>query len=115
MEADVRAQIDPATEQRAAGLTSLSRALSSAATGKPDANKDGDPKQAQEDLDELGEQLDQMTPAQHADLARQLAEQQATASGTTGRRRRPSMTPLRASLRAIRRARSPRWTGWARP
>ena len=39
VEAEVRAQIDPANEQRAASMTSLSRALSSAATGKPDANK----------------------------------------------------------------------------
>ena len=43
MEAEVRAQTDPANEQRAASLTSLSRSLSRAATGKPDANKDGDP------------------------------------------------------------------------
>ena len=84
VEADVRAQIDPATEQRAASLTSLSRALSRAATGKPDANKDGDPKQTQEDLDRLGEQLDEMTPEERANLARQLAEQQAAASGTNG-------------------------------
>ena len=43
IETDVRAQVDPANEQRAASLTSLSRSLSSAATGKPDANRDGDP------------------------------------------------------------------------
>ncbi len=84
VEAAVRAQIDPATEQRAAAMTSLSRALSRAATGKPDANKDGDPKQTQEDLDKLGEQLDEMTPEERATLARQLAEQQAAASGTNG-------------------------------
>ena len=43
IETDVRAQVDPANEQRAASLTALSRALSSAATGKPEANPDGDP------------------------------------------------------------------------
>ena len=43
IENDVRAQVDPANEQRAASLTALSRSLSSAATGKPEANRDGDP------------------------------------------------------------------------
>ena len=52
----LRAQIDPANEQRAASLTSLSRALSSAATGKPDANRDGDPEKARDDLKDLGGQ-----------------------------------------------------------
>ena len=84
IEADVRAQTDPANEQRAASLTSLSRALSSAATGKPDANKDGDPKKTQEDLEDLGDKLDDMTNAEKADLARQLAEMQATASQASG-------------------------------
>ena len=51
IEDQVRAQIDPANEQRAASLASLSRALSRAATGKPDANRDGDPEETREDLD----------------------------------------------------------------
>jgi hypothetical protein len=80
----MRAQADPANEQRAASLTSLSRALSSAATGKPDANRDGDPEQAREDIADLGQQLDQLTPAEQRDLARQLAELEATASQADG-------------------------------
>ena len=84
MEAEVRAQTDPATEQRAASLTSLSRSLSRASTGKPDANKDGDPEEAQQDLEDLGDKLDDMTDAEKAALARELAELQATASQASG-------------------------------
>ena len=65
-------------------LTSLSRALSSAATGKPDANKDGDPEKARDDLKDLGDKLDELTPEQQKDLARQLAEMEATASQADG-------------------------------
>src|SRR6185503_12368059 len=43
VENDVRARIDPATEQRASAMTSLARSLSRAATGDQDANRDGDP------------------------------------------------------------------------
>jgi septal ring factor EnvC (AmiA/AmiB activator) len=63
IEDNVRAQIDPANEQRAASLASLSRALSRAATGSPEANKDGDPDETKEDLADLGEKLDELTPA----------------------------------------------------
>ena len=56
VESDVRSRVDPATEQRAAALASLSRALSRSATGQQNANPDGDPKQTQEDLDKLGRQ-----------------------------------------------------------
>ena len=84
IESDVRAQIDPANEQRAASLTSLSRALSSAATGKPDANREGDPEKARDDLKDLAEGLDDLTPEQQKDLARQLAEMEATASQADG-------------------------------
>ena len=84
IESDVRARIDPATEQRAASLTSLSRSLSRAATGKPDANRDGDPEQTAEDLERLSEELDDKTEQELAELARQLAEQEANASGASG-------------------------------
>ena len=84
IENDVRAQIDPANEQRASSLTSLSRALSSAATGKPEANRNGDPDKARDDLKGLGDRLDQLTPEQQRDLARQLAELGATASQADG-------------------------------
>jgi len=39
VEGELRAQIDPSTEQRAAALASLSRGLSNAAAGRPDANR----------------------------------------------------------------------------
>ena len=84
VETDLRAQIDPANEQRAASLTALSRSLSSAATGKPEANRDGDPAKAREDLKDLGDELDGMTPEQRRDLARQLAQLEATASQADG-------------------------------
>ncbi|HEY6058749.1 MAG TPA: hypothetical protein VIV06_12005, partial [Candidatus Limnocylindrales bacterium] len=40
VEASVRSQLDPALEQRASALASLSRSLSRAATGQPAANRD---------------------------------------------------------------------------
>ncbi len=84
VESDIRARIDPASEQRASSLTSLSRSLSRAATGNPDANRDGDPEMTREDLKKLGDKLDEMTDAQRRDLARQLAEMQATARSADG-------------------------------
>ena len=84
IETDVRAQVDPANEQRAASLTALSRALSSAATGKPEANPDGDPQKAHDDLKDLGDKLDGLTPEQQRELARQLAALEATASQADG-------------------------------
>ena len=50
VEDDVRAQLDPSNEQRAASIAALSRSLSRAATGNPQANPDGDPKETSEDL-----------------------------------------------------------------
>ena len=50
IEDDLQASLDPSTEQKASALTSLSRSLSQAATGKQDANPTGDPKVAQKDL-----------------------------------------------------------------
>ncbi|MDQ6795800.1 MAG: hypothetical protein M3067_13470, partial [Chloroflexota bacterium] len=84
VEGDLRAQLDPATEQRAASLTSVSRALSRAATGRPSANQDGDPKQAAQDLDKLKKQLDSMTPDQLKELAKKLSELQSAASQADG-------------------------------
>ena len=84
IETDVRAQVDPANEQRAASLTALSRSLSSAATGKPEANPDGDPQKAHDDLKDLGDKLDGLTPEQQRELARQLAALEATASQADG-------------------------------
>ena len=84
VENDVRARIDPATEQRASAMTSLARSLSRAATGNPDANRDGDPETTREDLDKLAEELDAMTPEEQRELGRQLAEMGSTASGADG-------------------------------
>ena len=53
----------PATEQRAAALASLSRALSGATTGKPDANRDGDPDKAAADIEKAAAELDKLTPS----------------------------------------------------
>ncbi|HSO30340.1 MAG TPA: hypothetical protein VLS28_10585, partial [Candidatus Sulfomarinibacteraceae bacterium] len=58
VEASLRSQLNPANEQRAASLTALSRGLSRAATGNEGANPDGDPEQAAEDLDQVGDELD---------------------------------------------------------
>ncbi|HEY4632824.1 MAG TPA: hypothetical protein VIH00_02820, partial [Candidatus Limnocylindrales bacterium] len=55
VESRTRARIDPATEQRASALTSLARSLSRTATGDDEANRDGDPEQAREDLDGLAD------------------------------------------------------------
>jgi len=84
VEGDLRAAIDPATEQRASALASLSRALSSASTGKPDANRDGDPTKAAEDLAKAADELEKLTPEQRAELARRLTELQGTASQASG-------------------------------
>ncbi len=79
-----RSQLDPANEQRASSLASLSRSLSRAATGQPNANKDGNPKEAAEDLKELGDKLEELTPAERKELAAALAELQSAASQASG-------------------------------
>jgi hypothetical protein len=84
VEASLRSQLNPANEQRAAALATLSRGLSRAATGNEQANPDGDPEQAAEDLDELGKQLDEMTDAQKEELARELTEMQSSACQAGG-------------------------------
>ncbi|HZC33719.1 MAG TPA: hypothetical protein VE640_10570, partial [Candidatus Bathyarchaeia archaeon] len=84
IESGVRAQIDPGTEQHAAAMTSLSRALSRATTGNPDANRDGDPNKTKSDLEKLKSDLPSMTPDKQRDMARQLAQMASTASGADG-------------------------------
>ena len=84
VEDDVRAQLDPANEQRAASLSSLSRSLSRSATGKPQANPGGDPKEARDDLEDLAQKVDDMTQAEREALARELAELQGAASQADG-------------------------------
>ena len=46
VETDVRAQLDPANEQRASSLSSLSRVAVADRDRRPDANSDGDPEEA---------------------------------------------------------------------
>ncbi|MDP9482508.1 MAG: hypothetical protein M3P84_04710, partial [Chloroflexota bacterium] len=84
VEGNLRATIDPATEQRAAALASLSRALSGATSGKPDTNRDGDPDKAAADIEKAAAELDKLTPEQRAELARRLAELQGTAQQAAG-------------------------------
>ncbi|HUQ44277.1 MAG TPA: hypothetical protein VM451_07730, partial [Candidatus Limnocylindria bacterium] len=84
IEAALRAQLDPANEQRAAALSSLSRSLSRAATGKAEANPDGDPKQAEKDLHDVADKVDEMTPDEQKELARKLTELEGAASQAGG-------------------------------
>ncbi|MDP9244737.1 MAG: hypothetical protein M3O77_06610, partial [Chloroflexota bacterium] len=84
IEAALRAQLDPANEQRAAALSALSRGLSQAATGKPQANPNGDPKAAAEDLKNAAVKLDQMIPDQQKELAKQLTQLEGAASQAGG-------------------------------
>ncbi|HYN70061.1 MAG TPA: hypothetical protein VEX41_07615, partial [Candidatus Eisenbacteria bacterium] len=84
IEATLRSQLDPANEQRAAALSALSRGLSRSATGNPEANRDGDPKQAAEDLKQLATELPDKTEAEKKELARQLAELEGVANQAGG-------------------------------
>ena len=84
VEGQLRAQIDPSIEQRAAALASLSRGLSNAAAGRPDANKAGDPTTAAQDLRDLAARLDNLTSAERKQLADQLAGLQSTARVADG-------------------------------
>ena len=84
VEGQLRAQIDPSIEQRAAALASLSRGLSNAAAGRPDANKAGDPTTAAQDLRDLAARLDNLTSAERKQLADQLAGLQSTARQADG-------------------------------
>ena len=64
VESDVRAQIDPATEQRASALTSLvAIAVASGDRATPTRTATAIPRRPSEDLDKLGEKLDSMTPS----------------------------------------------------
>ena len=84
IEDDLQASLDPSTEQKASALTSLSRSLSQATTGKQDANPTGDPKVAQKDLTDAAAKLDSMTPQERQDLAAKLAALQQAADATDG-------------------------------
>ena len=84
VEDDVRSRLDPANEQKAASIASLSRALSRTATGDPKANPGGDPKITKEDLKDLGAEVEGMTQAERDELARQLAELQGQANQADG-------------------------------
>ena len=84
VEASLHSQLDPSNEQRAAALTSLNRSLSRTASGNPNANKDGDPKVTADDLKNLGDKLDSMTPQERSDLAAALAGLQSAASQASG-------------------------------
>lgn len=84
IEDDLRAQLDPANEQRAASLASLSRSLSRTATGRPEANREGAVEQARADLAALGAQLETKTPGELQRLAADLAAQQSTADAADG-------------------------------
>ena len=70
LEGDVRAQLDPANEQRASSLAALSRSLSRAASGDPKKNPDGDPAQARQDLHQAGDELAGMSDEQKRDTRR---------------------------------------------
>ncbi|MGH2897770.1 MAG: hypothetical protein ACRDMZ_03790, partial [Solirubrobacteraceae bacterium] len=80
IEAALRAQLDPANEQRAASLSALSRGLSRAATGNAQANPDGDAKKASEDVKQAADKVDEMTPDQQKELAKQLTALEGAAS-----------------------------------
>ena len=84
IEAALRAQLDPANEQRAASLSALSRGLSRAATGNAQANPEGNPDKASEDLKDVADKLDEMTPEQQKELAKQLTELEGAASQAGG-------------------------------
>src|SRR3990170_2659818 len=74
LEDALRSRIDPANEQRAAAITSLSRALSRSSTGN-DSNPQGDPQKTGEDLADLANRIGQMTDEEREALARDLSQQ----------------------------------------
>ena len=84
IEASIRAQLDPANEQRAAALANLSRSLSRTASGNPNANTNGDPNETKDDLKGLGDKLKSMTDEELKDLAKSLSEMQGTATQANG-------------------------------
>jgi hypothetical protein len=96
LEDALRSRIDPANEQRAAAITSLSRQLSRSATGS-DSNPSGDPQKTSQDLKDLANRLPQMTDQQRQDLARELSQQDATARQAGG----DAQSALADAVRAI--------------
>jgi len=63
---------DPQAAVKDAGLTQLAEQISKAATGKENANPDGDPDQAAKDLEALKDQVKSMSSAQAAARAEAL-------------------------------------------
>src|SRR4051794_15804775 len=84
IEGDVRAQLDPGNEQRAASLASLARSLSRTASGNSNKNSGGDPKETQQDLRNLAGRVEQLSPEQRQQIAQQLAQLQAQADQAGG-------------------------------
>jgi hypothetical protein len=78
LEDAIRSRLDPANEQRAAAISSLSRSLSRAATGS-EGNPQGDPEKTKQDLDDLKNRVGQMTQAERDALAHQLTQMDNTA------------------------------------
>jgi hypothetical protein len=97
IEGDLRAQIDPSNEQRAAALASLSRGLSRASTGRPESNTEGDPEQAAKDIEQAARDVETMTEAEQRDLARDLAALESTASQAGG----AAATALREAAQSL--------------
>ena len=73
---------DPQAALKDAGLTQLARQISQAATGKQEANEDGDAEQAAKDLEQLMEQLPNLSRAQAAARAEALQRAAQGAAGT---------------------------------
>nr|MBA2632798.1 hypothetical protein [Chloroflexota bacterium] len=65
---------DPQAAEQDAALSQLARAASRAATGDEEANPEGDPEQAANDLDELAERTDELTPEEAAARAEELRQ-----------------------------------------
>ncbi|MEO6295468.1 MAG: hypothetical protein ABIP01_00110 [Candidatus Limnocylindria bacterium] len=63
---------DPQAAESDAALTQLARSTSRAATDDPDANPDGEPEEAAQDLEELAEQTDALSPEEAAARAAEL-------------------------------------------
>ncbi|HJP89789.1 MAG TPA: hypothetical protein VJ850_12205 [Candidatus Limnocylindrales bacterium] len=84
IEAALRSQLDPANEQRAAALSALSRGLSRAASGNPQANPEGKTDKAAQDLKDLADKLDEKTPDELKQLGEQLAGLEGAASQAGG-------------------------------
>jgi hypothetical protein len=65
---------DPQAAEQDAALSQLARAASRAATGDEEANPEGDPEQAADDLDELAARTDELTSEEAAARAEELRQ-----------------------------------------